>query len=201
MINHLSLKHGWFYHYRVHEPKTEQLCPPKLRGYLNKMLEKGACPQQPFDEGPRSSALRFPINASIQEVEHPVIQLAAAGLANPEFRTAHSNVQIFMLKHDTHSVAVEVPIWMESAELGEHAQHFAEEGPLSGHIDVLRIEPDNKVWVWDYKPNAHREKWAATQVYYYAQMLSKRTALPLEHFRCGWFDDKKAYVFDPNHVR
>lgn len=200
MINHLSFKHGWFYHYRVHEDKTK-LCPPKLKNYLNKMLEQGACPQTPFDEGPRSSALRFPINASVTEIDHPVIRLAEAGLANPEFKTAHSNVQVFMLKHDTHSVAVEVPIWMEQGEMGSHAEKFDEEGALSGHIDVLRIEEDNKVWVWDYKPNAHREKWAATQIYYYAQMLSKRTALPLQNFRCGWFDDKKAYTFDPSKVR
>lgn len=200
MINHLSFKHGWFYHYRVHEDKNK-LCPPKLRGYLNKMLEQGGCPEEPFAEGPRSSALRFPIKTTITEVDHPVIRLAEAGLANPEFRTAHSNVQVFMLKHDTHSVAVEVPIWMEQGEMGSHADKFDKEGALSGHIDVLRIEEDNKVWVWDYKPNAHREKWAATQVYYYAKMLSKRTALPLQNFRCGWFDDKKAYTFDPSKVR
>lgn len=201
MIQHLSLKHGWFYHYRVHKDKTKNLCPPTLKGYLERMLVRGECPDEPFHNGPRSSALKFPVDANITQIDHPIIQLAAAGLANPRYKTAHSNVQTFMLQHDAHSVAVEVPIWWHAKEMGAHAQHFDEEGPLSGHIDVLRLEDDGNVWVWDYKPNAHREKFAHTQTYFYAQMLAARSSIPLEKMRCGWFDEKRAYVFDPNKVR
>jgi hypothetical protein len=31
-------------------------------------------------------------------------------------------------------------------------------------------------------------------------MLSKRTGIPLNNFRCGYFDDKNAYVFEPEKI-
>jgi len=37
MIIHKSFKHGWFYHYRIHIPKTDVLCNnglSELRSYL-----------------------------------------------------------------------------------------------------------------------------------------------------------------------
>ena len=49
----------------------------------------------------------------------------------------------------------------------------------------------------NFKPNAIREKYAATQVYFYALMLSKRTNKDLEDFRCGYFDNDYAFVFKP----
>ena len=67
---------------------------------------------------------------------------------------------------------------------------------MTGHIDILRVD-DDKVWIWDYKPNAHKEKFASTQVFFYALMLSKRTSIPLENFRCGYFDSSYAYLFKP----
>ncbi|MBU4503046.1 MAG: PD-(D/E)XK nuclease family protein [Nanoarchaeota archaeon] len=67
---------------------------------------------------------------------------------------------------------------------------------MTGHIDILRIE-DEKIWVWDYKPNAHKEKYASTQTYFYALMLSKRTGIPLDDFRCGYFDQNHAFAFKP----
>ena len=53
------------------------------------------------------------------------------------------------------------------------------------------------MWVWDYKPNAQKEKYAKCQTLFYAIMLSKRTGIPLERFRCGYFDEKTAFVFKP----
>jgi hypothetical protein len=60
----------------------------------------------------------------------------------------------------------------------------------------LRIE-DGNIWVWDYKPNAAKERYAATQVQFYSMMLSKRTGIPLEKFRCGYFDEDIAFAFRP----
>ena len=129
---------------------------------------------------------------------HETSKLAAHGLEeNKErFKTAHSKVQVFMLENDNNTIAMEVPIWLHHKELELYNSLFGTDLPLSGHIDVLRIE-DGKIWVWDYKPNAHREKYASTQVYFYALMLSTRAGVDLDHFRCGYFDDKFAYVFKP----
>ena len=45
--------------------------------------------------------------------------------------------------------------------------------------------------------NAINEKYASTQVLFYALMLSKRTGIPLEYFRCGYFDNLNCYLFKP----
>jgi hypothetical protein len=80
---------------------------------------------------------------------------------------------------------------------GKFREFFQEEGPLSGHIDVLRLE-DGKIWVWDYKPKAEKEKYATTQTFFYSLMLSKRTGIPLDKFMCGYFDEKTSFVFKPD---
>ena len=83
------------------------------------------------------------------------------------------------------------------SELPNYKRIFNSDEPLTGHIDVLQIE-DDKIWVWDYKPNAQLEKYATTQTFFYALMLSKRTGIPLDNFRCGYFDENVAYLFKPD---
>ncbi|MEK6835830.1 MAG: PD-(D/E)XK nuclease family protein, partial [Nanoarchaeota archaeon] len=106
-------------------------------------------------------------------------------------------IQVFLLENDNNTIAMEVPIWVYPNELKEFTNVFKIKSPLTGHIDVLRIE-DNKIWIWDYKPGAYYERYAQTQVYFYALMLSKRTNINLENFRCGYFDEKYAYAFKPD---
>ncbi len=201
MILRKSLPHGWWYHYRVHEEKAESLCErrfPSLNAYLRAMLER--CPDEKFLVGPRSSALRFRLDAEVKEAAgHEVCTLARLGLENGRGRSAHTEVQTFMLENDAKSVATEVPLWLDEEE-HELMGSFEEDGPLSGHIDVLRVE-DGAVWVWDYKPGARKEKFAATQTWAYAVMLAHRTGVPLSRFRCGWFDEKDAFVFLPEKAR
>lgn len=198
MIIHKSFKHGWFYHYRVHLPKTESLCNThfsNLKKYLVDVRDN--CPDDYFQKGPRSSALRFNLDLDIKHVTgHEVSELARLGLEEPKFNTAHSNVQMFMLQNDNNTISIEVPIWLLENELDSYKTIFDSIDPLTGHIDALRIE-DGKVWIWDYKPKARKEKYASTQTNFYAMMLSKRTGVPLEKFRCGYFDDKDAFIFKP----
>lgn len=201
MIKHTSFKHGWFYHYRIHKKKTEDLCKDfqPLSSYLYEMFDK--CPNEYFNSGPRSSALRLDIDAKLEnEVNHKVCLLAKEGLILNEYKTAHSNVQLFMLNFDKNTLGVEVPIWLMPEELEGFQSFFKENFPLTGHIDVLQIN-NEKIWVWDYKPKAHLEKYATTQTYFYALMLSKRTNIPLEHFMCGYFDEKQAYIFEPSAIK
>jgi hypothetical protein len=105
-------------------------------------------------------------------------------------------VQAFMLENDRNTIAMEVAIWLNPSELQCYDSVFGSDEPLTGHIDILRIE-DGKVWIWDYKPNAHLEKYATTQTYFYALMLSNRTGIPLEKFRCGYYDKFYAFIFKP----
>jgi hypothetical protein len=205
MIQQVSLNHGVVpYEFMIHKPKLELLQNTgysPLRNYLRETFSY--CPIEPFNTGPRSSKLKFSIGIDPRRVDnHEVSHLAKEGLAWNRFRTAHSNVQVFMLSHDAKTLAVEVPLWLYPNEYGpqmecKFREFFQEEGPLSGHIDLLRLE-DGKIWVWDYKPKAEKERYASTQTYFYALMLSKRCGIPLESFMCGYFDEKTSFVFKPD---
>lgn len=195
MIQHTVFRHGWFYHYRVHLLKSQQLLTnmPTLKQFLINAFSN--CPHDYFQAGPRSSQLKMNIGISPIKIEgHEISQLASVAPKN--YKTAHSNVELFLLENDPSTVAVEVPLWLMPQEIGSYEKTFNTDEPLTGHVDILRIE-DNKIWVWDYKPNAEKEKHAAAQVFLYALMLSKRTAIPLSFFRCGYFDENHAFVFSP----
>ncbi len=203
VIRHKSFDHkGGRYHYRIHALKISELCKDflsPLRKYLEDMFEQ--CPHDYFQIGPRSSALKFRLdNLNIKHAKHhDLCDWTKLGLEknNGRYNTAHSQVQVFMLENDDKTVAAEVPLWLEPEEAEFYQGLFRTSEPLTGHIDLLRVE-DNKIWVLDYKPNAHMEKFAATQVYFYALMLSKRTKIPIEKFRCGYFDWKDCYLFKPD---
>jgi len=199
MILHTVLEHGWYYHFKIHTMKTDNLCNDKfskLSEYLHDVMQE--CPNDFFNNGPRSSALRF--STGIEPVlinNHEICKMAELGLANnTQYKSAHYRVQMFLLENDSNTISIEAPIWIHADEIKHFEKMFNSEDPLSGHIDVLRVE-DGNIWIWDYKPNASKEKYASTQVYFYAQMLSKRTGIPIEKFRCGYFDEKVAYAFKP----
>ena len=198
MIRHTSFKHGWIYHYRLHDLKKESLCNkyPSLITYLNSMFT--SCPDEHFQSGPRGSNLKFKINADLKRITgHEISELAKEGLNKIQERTAHTKIQTLMLEKDNKTISAEVPIWLKHAELNNYEQIFNSKEPLTGHIDLLRIE-DSSIWVWDYKPNAELERYAGTQTFFYALMLSKRTGIPLGNFRCGYFDERVAYAFKPH---
>lgn len=201
IIQSVKLDHsGGIYIYRLHTLKTEKLCKDhllNLRSYLYNVFQH--CPNQYFHSGPRGSALKFRLPVTLTPIPgHEISTLARWGLEQNKdrFKYAHPKVQTFLLENDNNTVAMEVPLWIEQHEMDDYVSLFNTIQPLTGHIDVLRVEGD-KVWVWDYKPKAEKEKFAATQVYFYSQMLSKRTGISLEHFRCGYFDDRYAYAFKP----
>ncbi|MEK6835329.1 MAG: PD-(D/E)XK nuclease family protein [Nanoarchaeota archaeon] len=200
MIKNLVLKHkGGYYNYKVHDLKLEKLSNgfSSLKNYLNEMFSN--CPNEYFNSGPRSSGLRFVLNNLdlVRIAGHQISDLARQGLKinQDRFKEAHPKVQVFLLENDDKTIAMEIPIWVNPDELN-NLTSFKTKSPLTGHIDILRIE-DGKIWIWDYKPRAFEEKYAATQIYFYALMLSKRTNISLDNFRCGYFDEKYSYIFKP----
>lgn len=195
--------HGMPYIYKLHNIKSDELLENgfvNLKGYLNELFSN--CPDNYFFIGPRASGLRIKLNAEQKQITgHEVSILASIGLEKNRirFRENHKKVQMFMLENDNSTIAIEIPLWVTKDELDNYIEYFNSKSPLTGHIDVLRIE-DNKIWIWDYKPEAEREEFAATQVYCYALMLSKRTGIDLENFRCGYFNTRYAYVFKPGEA-
>ena len=201
MIKNYALKHGWYYYYRLHHEKCTELNNglATLKDFLEEVGLN--CPNHYFTQGPRSSALTFKLkNIDVHSIEgHPISIMAREALKNSDTRSAHTNVEVFLLKHDHHTLAVEVPLWLENNEIMGFKELFKSDLPLTGHIDILRIE-DGNIWVWDYKPNASQEVYAITQTFFYAYMLSKRTKIPIENFRCGYFDSNYAFVFNPSQA-
>ncbi len=201
MITKTAFKHGWWYHYRIHDSKTSLLTSnglSPLKTFLYDMIEN--CPHNNFESGPRGSSLKFKI-PNIEPISirgHEVSLLAEQGLdINADrFKSNHMKVQSFMLENDRNTISMEVPIWLNHHELESYKSIFQSEEPLTGHIDLLRIE-DERVWIWDYKPNAHKEKYASTQIYFYALMLSNRSGISLDKFRCGYFDSDNSFIFKP----
>lgn len=190
---------GGFYFYKLHMLKARNLTSgfPSVSNFLNDVFRN--CPDHYFNSGPRSSCLKFSLNLDIRKVSgHEVCSLAELGLRENRDRYAenHMKVQMFMLENDNKTIAMETPIWMENKEVAKFKNFIKSKKPLTGHIDLLRLE-DNKLWVWDYKPNANLEKFAPTQVYFYALMLSKRTGIGFEKIRCGYFNTENAFVFKP----
>ena len=201
MIQKTKFDHsGGLYFYRFHENKLKNLSNgySNLYFYLNEMLTN--CPHDYFLQGPRSSNLKFKLDGvnTFQIVGHEVSELTKRGLEfnRKRFKSNHMKVQVFMLENDDKTIAMEIPLWLEPNEINNFNKIFKEEFPLTGHIDILRID-DNKIWIWDYKPKAYNEKYAVTQVYFYALMLSKRTNISLDKIRCGYFDENYAFVFNP----
>lgn len=201
VIKQISFKHGWYYYYRIHEPKVKEHTQsfPELKNYLYDVFDN--CPHDYFKTEPRSSHLKFSLNnLKLQPVKnHEVSNLSRLGLEANEKRYSsnHSKVQMYMLEEDANTLAIEVPLWLKHDELANYEKIFSSTNPLTGHIDALRVE-NNNIWIWDYKPNAQEEKFASTQTFFYAYMLSKRTGIPLTKFRCGYFDSENTYVFNPN---
>ncbi len=194
VFNHSNLP----YHYRLHSIKTENLAKDysALKIYLNNIITN--CPNDYFNSGPRSSSLNFKIDFDIKSITgHEISTLARYALdSNNLGLDEHSKVENFMIENDNKTIAIEIPLWIKNDEIKNFKTIFKSSLPLTGHIDILRIE-DNKIWIWDYKPRAKDEKYASTQVYFYAIMLSKRTNIPLSNFMCGYFNKDYSFIFKP----
>jgi len=192
MIISKSFRHGWYYWFRYDMEKLNgheccHLANPISRYFDSLEL----CPDIYFCKGPRASSLRTP-RLYVKRIRHPLTKFTEYGkkVYQDRFSSNHSRVEMFLLENDVESVAVEVPVWFEDEESRMHGFSY----PLTGHIDLLRLT--DKIEVWDYKPGAERERYASTQVYWYVKMFSHRLGVPMDNFRCGYFDESACYLVD-----
>jgi hypothetical protein len=202
IIRLTAINHGQIYNLRTHGDKLSRLAGtfPSLRSFLEDMHEN--CPPEPFFSGPRSSSIHAgPLPIYDQPKTHTRCEHTMQGLqvnAN-RFRERHEQVQVYMLENDDCTVAMEVPLWINYQEAGVFQELMTPDQFLSGHVDVLSIE-DGLIWIWDYKPNAHKERWTHIQLSAYALMLSHRTGISLKQIRCGYFDGQSCFTFTPRQA-
>lgn len=213
VIRSLRLHHQQVYQYCIHQAKLDQiLSTPRhqslasMGNYLMEMADR--CPHKLFQTDARASQGKADFNleaVQIRSKRNNACELAHLVLPTvTQNRRRHDEVQRFMLTVDSVTVAVEVPIYLDPADLRHMTQKLGFEIPLkpeqtlTGHIDIVQIR-NGKIHIVDYKPGAKREK-PIVQLMVYALALSRRTGLRLYDFVCSWFDEKHYYEFYPLHV-
>lgn len=198
----VSMVHRFPFRYRLLSPEGLGNKKPKgLTQYIDALVDD--CPNHLFSgSGPSPSSCKVQLSVALRhEPGHEVVRLArACHHAEPKYAQAHENTEWYFLRNDPLTVAAEIPVWLQPPELRGYQALFGTTQAITGHIDILRRTDDGLTEVWDYKPHAQKEKYAAMQVYLYAIMLSLRTAVRLQDFRCGYFDELDAYTFSPTAV-
>ena len=93
----------------------------------------------------------------------------------------HPITQNHFMNTDDKSVAIEIPVWNEEAQ-------------RTGFIDLIRYV-DGILWILDFKPNAHKERWqkVMSQLFWYKYMLCKQLDIPHDKVRCAYFDNLNFY--------
>ena len=157
-----------------------------------KSFEQG-CPDEMFEGGERCSHIKLDVDIKKFGKKTQACLLAKLAIQTVEDnRKRHDVVEEFMLINDTATVACETPVWFWDKYL---------DIAICGHIDILQIR-NGIIYVLDYKPNAARENEhkVASQLYLYARGLSFRSGIPLNRFRCAWFDENDYYEFDLSKI-
>ncbi len=213
IIRSVRLHHQQVYQYRVHQAKLDLILDtPRHRKltamgrYLLEMVD--TCPHHLFQSDARASQGKANFNLDAVEIRSK--RNNACRIANLVLQTVthnrrrHDELQHFMLTVDSVTVAVEVPIFLDTDDLAHLKDTLGfdipldPDTPLTGHIDILQIR-NGAIHIVDYKPGARREK-PIVQLMVYALALSRRTGLKLFDFVCAWFDENHYYEFYPLHV-
>lgn len=193
----------FYYRYRTAQQKKNHL-PQNLSEYLDLLYTD--CPNHLFQQSNlRSSGqtcCQYRIDIHLNHTrKHELLEFANASLSFEQFKSRHENLQKFLLLEDPCTVASEVPLWLEPHEIKNYAELFQADDVLTGHVDILRLEKDGRIGVWDYKPGALNEQKAMIQVFLYAFMLSIRTGICLKDIICGYFDESDIFYFEPCQVK
>jgi len=217
LIEKSTLIHQQIYHFRYHRAKADMITDQEFRHYRFKPLLQfleliaAECPHQIFQNtAKRSSEFKKTFNldqVKIVPKNNATVKTAnfiTQAVSNNKLR--HEALQEFMLANDTVTVAVEVPVLLDSDDI-RHYKHelnfdipiaLKDEEHITGHIDLIQIR-NGSIYIMDYKPSAKKEK-PIEQLTLYALALSRLTGIRLYHFKCAWFDENNYYEFFPLHV-
>ena len=96
---------------------------------------------------------------------------------------------------------------VENYFMDNHPDCIAIEAPVNdmeveGCIDILLMQAEPfKIIILDYKPNAAKEKKAATQLFYYLKSLIVQTNIDSQYFDLYYFDEKDCFqVIKPKKI-
>lgn len=216
VIRTVHLYHHQVYDFSVHRAKLALLLQEyknnkfdNLREFLEAIQHE--CPHQFFKDGERASELKVDFSLDkviIREKQNFATRLAKLLLqAVSDNKLRHRSLQDFMLRNDSVTVAVEVPVYIDQMDIEYMQEELKFKIPLkldkvlTGHIDALQLR-NGAVHILDYKPQDKdkRRIKPVTQLTLYALALSRLTGLRLYDFKCAWFDENAYYEFFPLHV-
>jgi hypothetical protein len=163
-----------------------------LREFLASLPQN--CPNHLFLSGPKASkgdwafpVIGYPIRGC-DLTEH-----AKRSSHERLMKRAHENIEKYLMVHDPRTFACEAPVWIQPSDFVDYEARFTTKSCITGHIDILRLEENGHIGLWDYKPGAGKEKTAAQQVWFYMMMLSKRARIPIDQIKGGYFDEVEAF--------
>ena len=179
------IHHNHPFRYQYHKPKVDLFLKqyPALRHYLENI--ETILPKGIFTNSERISHMA---KVRKQIVRLKIKENYATTLANialqltEDNKERHQIVEDLMLRNDTATLAVEIPVYLDS---------------LTGHMDILQIR-FNKLHILDFKPENINKKEAIAQLSLYANALSRITNIPLTHVRCAFFNNENYFEFCPN---
>jgi transposase-like protein len=155
-VRSAKLYHRQVYSFAYHRPKLALLRKSQqhkrfapLADFLEQVPK--ICPHELFPDSSRASQIPNFIDSNhLIVVEKENFATRAAALIIPavgDNRLRHETLQRFMLANDSVTVAVEIPIWLTSADIDalevEYGLQLLREGGssrvLTGHIDFLQV--------------------------------------------------------------
>ena len=193
-------------------PNFQRLCK-----YFRSVIRYGV----PERAGKGSVSQQPKLMIETEYIDSPLVDFANKSDYYGMGMKQHDRVQEYMHEHNPFTFATEIPVWSEVEELIGKSQfdgeiieciywerdrnkcndcmeefckrHVKCHHLLHGHIDGLDYMPDDKILVWDFKPNAEKETKAASQVRRYMSLLSLRTGILIEDMTGVYFDGSYAY--------
>lgn len=98
-----------------------------------------------------------------------------------EKKLGHERILANLIKEDKNSIASEVPVWHDTPE------------PITGHIDLIRIE-DDFLHIVDYKPEGSFMR-SIPQVAYYGYLMKRN--LNVKNVLCSSFNKDSIWTYEP----
>ncbi len=195
IIGRIFKHSGLLYNFKYHKGKLNLFCKFKgLKEFIIN-LSKGVNSKLFNTSKNRCSKIKSNVNINIKTFDNTKLNKAIGHTLKSikSNKQRHSIIEEFMLNSDRDTIATEVPVWYwdKNKNIGIH-----------GHIDILQIKY-GKLWILDYKPNAHKEdiNKVVSQLWNYALALSFRSNIKLKNIKCAWFDENKIFTFDPIKVK
>lgn len=173
--------------------------PKSVVGYIEGMVDD--CPTHVFTEyantsndGCKSCAFADQLRVT-RITNRSLVERAREAEEAKLLKKPHDALEKYFVENDPKTLAVELPVWMRDDELVDFREQFGFEKGMAGHIDLVRLEGD-RIWIWDYKPYARKEKHAHVQVFLYAVMFALRTGVPMSRLGAGYFDEDNVFSVD-----